>query len=137
MANFINSADLREPENFPDFYDASKPMMMVHAQSPAVTMTAAKLTINGLKSFGERINVAQMASNNTINNFTGWENHDEYLEIPSTIIFKNQSLCANKAFTLFTAIYDGYGKMGPKRRNPQSLRAKDIKLVKFAINIYF
>ena len=108
---------------------------MVHAHSPAVTMTAAKLTMSGLKSFGERIDIAQMASNNTIKNFTAWQNHNEYLEIPSTILYKNQSLCGNKSFTLFTAIYDGYGKMGPLRRNPQSLRAKTIKLDSKAISV--
>ena len=132
---YMNSADLREGENFDGFYDASKPMMMVHAHSSAITMTVAKLTMQGLKSFGGRIDVKKMASQNTVNNFTEWDNHNEYLEIPSTIMFKNESLCGNKSFTLLTAIYNGYGKMGPLRRNPQSLRAKEIKLDSKAISV--
>ena len=125
---YLNSADLREDENFDGFYDASEKIMMVHAHSDAVTMTAAKLTHAGLAKFGSRININDLASNNTVKNFTAWQNHIETLEIPSSLPFTNTSMCGNKAFTLLTAIYNGFGRMGPLRRNPQSLRARDIKL---------
>lgn len=74
------------------------------------------------------VHFVDLASNNTVKNFTHWNDHEEYLELPSTIIFNNQSLCGNKAITLLTAIYNGYGKMGPLLRNPQSIRAREMKL---------
>ena len=81
-----------------------------------------------LFSIISRISIKNLASNNTIRNFTAWESHPEELEIPSPLQFSNENLCGDKDFTLLTAIYRGYGKMGPLRRNPQSIRAREIKL---------
>ena len=88
-------------------------------------MTAVKVQKDGLKQFGnpndakQLIDIKQFAASNSVNNFTDWNNHPEDIEIPSTFKFKNQSLCGNTGITVMTALYDGYGKMAPLRRNPQ------------------
>ena len=60
-----------------------------------------------------------MAANNSVQNTTDWNYHPEYIEIPSTIIFQNASRCGRNGFTLMSALYNGYGRMAPLRRNPQ------------------
>ena len=51
---FLNSADIRENEDFPDFYDANDNTMMIHSESNAMTMTAMKTTPETLNLFGSR-----------------------------------------------------------------------------------
>jgi len=126
--HYLNSADFREEEDFADFYDASEQIMMVHSQSKGLTLTSAKLSPKGLEKFGPRIDIKNFASNNTVKNFTSWNEHRETLEIPSKFHFTNEAFCGTKEVTLLAAIYNGYGKMSPMRRNPQSIRAKDIKM---------
>ena len=133
---YLNAADFREEEDYDGFYDASEKQMIIHSDSEAMTMTAAKLTPKGLTKFGgPKIDINDLASNNTINNFTAWTRHPERLQIPSRFHFKNKKFCESKEFTLLAAVYDGYGKMGPLRRNPQSIRAKEIKLDSKAISV--
>ena len=132
---YLNSADFTEDESFPGFYDAQQKIMMVHSQSQGLTLTAAKLNQDSLSKFGSRINVKNLANSNSVNNFTGWESHRESLELPSPLKFNLPNLCEGKSLTLLTAIYNGYGEMGPLRRNPQSIRAKEIKLDSKAISV--
>ena len=51
---FLNTADFREDEDFPDFYDASEQTMMIHSESKAMTMTAMKTIGPSLNKFGSR-----------------------------------------------------------------------------------
>jgi hypothetical protein len=120
---YLNSADISFDEDYPGYFSASDKMMMVHGDAPgSFTMTAVKLYPQRLANFakdGKRINIKELAANNSISNFTAWERHAESLELPSQLFFTNQTSCGNNSFTLLTAIYDGYGKMAPLRRNPQ------------------
>ena len=51
---FLNTADFREEEDFPDFYDAHEKIMMIHSESKAMTMTAMKIRGPSLNKFGSR-----------------------------------------------------------------------------------
>ena len=117
--SYLNSADLTEFEDYPEFFDAEHPMVMVHSHSPGMTLTAMKVPKEGLKPFGKRIDISKLAANNSISKFTDWIHHPEYIEIPSTWIFKNESFCNRNNITIMTALYNGYGKMAPLRRNVQ------------------
>lgn len=55
--HYLNSADLREEEDYPEYYDASEKIMMFHSHSNAVTMTGMKLYPNTLAKYGARINI--------------------------------------------------------------------------------
>ena len=98
-------------------------------------MTVAKLTHEALSKFGAKINMKKFASENPIQNTSAWSNHAEELHVPSPLHFKNDSFCGGKAFTLLTSIYEGYGKMAPLRRNPQSIRAKEVILDSKTISV--
>ncbi len=43
----------------------------------------------------------------------------EDVEVPTTVPFKNSTKCGGgKPLTFVTALYNGYGKQAPLRRNP-------------------
>ena len=85
----------------------------------SLILFTVKVEKGGLKVFGDRISVANMAANNSVQNTTDWNYHPEYIEIPSTIIYKDENKCGKHGVTVMNAIYNGYGRMGPLRRNPQ------------------
>ena len=93
---------------------------MVHSNNPGIVMSAIKLYPQRFAQNGARINIADFYAKHPVASTNQWYNFIETIEVPTTWIFSIDSICEGLPFTMLTTIYDGYGKMTPKRRAPQS-----------------
>ena len=48
---YLNSADLREFEDYPGYFDTDHPIMMFHSHSNGLTMTAGKVHFLSIRNF--------------------------------------------------------------------------------------
>ena len=119
---FIGSTNIVHDENYPPFFSASEQDMTLHSSTPAFTMSISKVLPANLGRSGDRVNVRDFYAGHPVNPDPLWLQHEEQVEIPARIHFKNSSRCADKPITFMTALYNGLGKMVTLRRNPRYLK---------------
>jgi hypothetical protein len=116
---FINTAKIDYPESFPPLFDAKKKEMVAHANSDAVVMTMAKFKQENLRAYGDRIDVRGFFVNHPSNPNPNWDNFEELIHIPTKFVLSNESACQGLDVSMLFAVYDGFGKLGPTKRNPE------------------
>jgi hypothetical protein len=101
-------------------YSASLRDMTVHSHTSSFTLSATRVYPADLAArAGENgFDVRTFYSAHESNPTEVWSEHPERIHLPSVMHFTNQSVCGEKPLTIVTAIYQGYGKLAPVRRNP-------------------
>ncbi len=130
ILQYMNSGNIKYPEDYPGVFSSKDDTIMIHSHDDSaytLTMMRTYPAILNAK-YGSRMDVKEVYANNSIVNTSHWHYHPESLEIPTYFNWTNNNKCFGKPVTILTAIYNGYGKMAPLRRNPASCRAKRIKI---------
>ncbi len=71
--------------------------------------------------YGSRVTLSAFMSSHAVNPTDMWEERAEEVELPTDLHFVNGSLlgCDRYPVSFLAAVYKGYGRMAPVRRNPQ------------------
>ncbi len=117
---FVSSANVDYIESYHPLFDADRNEMVVHTTSKAMAMSVFKAEQIGLNDrYGSNIKVKTFFESHPVNPSNMWDEVEEEIDIPTEIFYKNSSMgCGRFPVTFSAAVYDGFGKMSPVRRNP-------------------
>ena len=116
--DYMSSANISHDENWPPLYAYSHRDFSIHSSSDAYAMTVNKVFPDRYEQYGAFLNMKAHWGSHPVNPTDMWDHYEEEVEVPTTITFKNDSLCSGRPLTIAVAIYPGYGKQAPLRRNP-------------------
>lgn len=117
---YVSSAYVDYIESYTPIFDAGSNEMVVHASSDAMVMSIVKAHQDEFaRRNGKSVLVNSFYSGHPFHATDAWDRVEETVEVPAELNFNNNTFCRGFPVTFLTAVYDGYGRFAPLRRNPQ------------------